>query len=82
MEHISVHVREIEKARYRTRKGITSVNVLGVCDHNMKFVYVLPGWEGSVADSRVLRDALCRQNGFLEVVIIFATMGMLMQKVF
>ncbi|KAL8456950.1 hypothetical protein ACS0TY_034975 [Phlomoides rotata] len=29
----------------------------------MKFVYVLTGWEGSVADSRVLRDAINRVNG-------------------
>ncbi|XP_019190791.1 PREDICTED: uncharacterized protein LOC109185266 [Ipomoea nil] len=28
----------------------------------MQFVYVLPGWEGSVADSRVLRDALSRRH--------------------
>ncbi|KAL5568002.1 hypothetical protein UlMin_024577 [Ulmus minor] len=29
----------------------------------MQFIYVLPGWEGSTADSRVLRDALRRRNG-------------------
>ncbi|KAL8542804.1 hypothetical protein ACS0TY_003620 [Phlomoides rotata] len=29
----------------------------------MKFVYVLPGWEGSAADSRVLRDAISRTHG-------------------
>ncbi|RYR12375.1 hypothetical protein Ahy_B04g069916 [Arachis hypogaea] len=29
----------------------------------MQFIYVLAGWEGSAADSRVLRDALFR-NGF------------------
>ncbi|KAF8396625.1 hypothetical protein HHK36_018249 [Tetracentron sinense] len=34
----------------------------GVCDPNIKFIYVLPGWEGSVSDSRVLRDALRRHN--------------------
>jgi hypothetical protein len=28
----------------------------------MKFIYVLPGWEGSAADSRVLRDALNRPS--------------------
>lgn len=32
---------------------------------NMNFVYVLSGWEGSAADSRVLRDAISRtQYGF------------------
>ncbi|CAL5441922.1 unnamed protein product [Camellia sinensis] len=27
------------------------------------FIYVLPGWEGSASDSRVLRDAISRPNG-------------------
>ncbi|KAL0308813.1 UNVERIFIED_CONTAM: hypothetical protein Sradi_5823600 [Sesamum radiatum] len=31
----------------------------------MQFIYVLPGWEGSAADSRVLRDAIGRRNGFV-----------------
>ncbi|XP_023761072.1 uncharacterized protein LOC111909479 [Lactuca sativa] len=29
----------------------------------MQFIYVLPGWEGSVANGRVLRDALLRPHG-------------------
>ncbi|PPR96830.1 hypothetical protein GOBAR_AA23836 [Gossypium barbadense] len=37
--------------------------MLGVCTPNMQFVYVLPGWEGSVADGRVLRDAISRRHG-------------------
>ncbi|MFQ6634681.1 hypothetical protein Gotur_010512 [Gossypium turneri] len=32
--------------------------MLGVCTPDMQFVYVLPGWEGSVADGRVLQDAI------------------------
>ncbi|XP_057779518.1 uncharacterized protein LOC130998101 [Salvia miltiorrhiza] len=52
-----------DKPRYRTRKGQISTNVLGVCDRNLQFVYVLSGWEGSAADSRVLRDALNRPHG-------------------
>lgn len=51
-----------DKPRYRNRKGNISTNVLRVCNANLKFVYVLPGWEGSAADSRVLRDALRRCN--------------------
>ncbi|KAL8516790.1 hypothetical protein ACS0TY_015157 [Phlomoides rotata] len=30
---------------------------------NMRFVYVLTGWEGSAANSRVLRNAINRENG-------------------
>ncbi|CAL2255371.1 unnamed protein product [Prunus armeniaca] len=29
----------------------------------MQFIYVLPGWEGSAHDGRVLRDAVTRRNG-------------------
>ena len=39
------------------------MNVLGACTPNMEFIYVLPGWEGSAHDGRVLRDALSRPNG-------------------
>lgn len=52
-----------EKPRYRTRKGCISTNVLGVCCPNMQFIYVLPGWEGSAHDGRVLRDAISRPQG-------------------
>ncbi|XP_057787974.1 uncharacterized protein LOC131005172 [Salvia miltiorrhiza] len=53
-----------DRPRYRTRKGQIATNTLAVCDRQMQFVYVLPGWEGSAADSRVLRDALTRVHGF------------------
>ncbi|XP_057770427.1 uncharacterized protein LOC130990216 [Salvia miltiorrhiza] len=61
--YINVKVSNADQPRYRTRKGQISTNTLAVCDRNMKFVYVLPGWEGSAADSRILRDALTRVNG-------------------
>lgn len=40
--------------------------MVGVVDWNMKFLYALPGWEGSASDSRVLRDAMrtSRQDAF------------------
>lgn len=39
------------------------MNVLGVCDQNLKFIYVLTGWKGSAADSCVIRDAITRPTG-------------------
>ncbi|KAL0396292.1 UNVERIFIED_CONTAM: hypothetical protein Scaly_0077600 [Sesamum calycinum] len=60
---IDVRVPEQDKGRYRTRKGHIAVNVLGVCNPNMQFIYVLSSWEGSAADSRVLRDAIHRPHG-------------------
>ncbi|KAJ9539520.1 hypothetical protein OSB04_032253 [Centaurea solstitialis] len=61
--YIEVTVPEFDKPRYRTRKGHIATNVLGVCTRDLKFVYDLAGWEGSATDSRVLRDAVTRQNG-------------------
>ncbi|XLU26311.1 hypothetical protein S245_062377, partial [Arachis hypogaea] len=60
--YIEVTVPESEKARYRTRKGKICTNMLGVCNREMGFVYVLSGWEGSASDSRVLCDAITRRN--------------------
>ncbi|XP_057770707.1 uncharacterized protein LOC130990497 [Salvia miltiorrhiza] len=61
--YIDVKVSNEDRPRYRTRKGHISTNTLAVCDRYLKFVYVLPGWEGSAADSRILRDALNRTHG-------------------
>ncbi|XP_057790865.1 uncharacterized protein LOC131007974 [Salvia miltiorrhiza] len=61
--YIDVMVSNEDKPRYRTRKGHISTNTLAVCDRNLKFTYVLPGWEGSAADSRILRDSLSRPYG-------------------
>ncbi|KAL8496738.1 hypothetical protein ACS0TY_020419 [Phlomoides rotata] len=60
---IDVTISEIDKARYHTRKGTVSVNVLATCDRGMRFTYMLVGWEGSAVDARVLRDAIARDDG-------------------
>ncbi|MED6181707.1 hypothetical protein PIB30_118851 [Stylosanthes scabra] len=60
--YIEVTVPESDKSRYRTRKGKVCTNVLGVCNRDLRFVYVLSGWERSASDSRVLRDAITRRN--------------------
>ena len=62
--HINVLVNNSDKPWYRTRKGSIATNVLAVYDRDMQFVYILPGWEGSAGDSRVLRDAVSRQDSF------------------
>ncbi|KAL0544437.1 hypothetical protein IC582_019552 [Cucumis melo] len=61
--YIKVNVPAGDRPTFRTRKGEIATNVLGVCDTKGDFVYVLAGWEGSAADSRILRDAISRQNG-------------------
>ncbi|KAL0401685.1 UNVERIFIED_CONTAM: hypothetical protein Slati_4198400 [Sesamum latifolium] len=61
--YIDVRVSVEDRVRYQTRKSSVAVNVLGVCDRDMCFIYVLSGWEGRVANSRVLRDAITRLRG-------------------
>ncbi|KAA0040792.1 retrotransposon protein [Cucumis melo var. makuwa] len=61
--YIKVNVLPRDRPTFRTRKGEITTNFLGVCDTKGDFVYVLTGWEGSAADSRILRDALSRENG-------------------
>ncbi|XLR03717.1 hypothetical protein S83_069915, partial [Arachis hypogaea] len=60
--YIEVTISESKKSRYRERKGKICTNVLGVCNWEMGFVYVLSGWEGSTSDSPILRDAITRRN--------------------
>lgn len=61
--YIKVNVSVVDRPRYRTRKGEIATNVLAACDTNGEFTFVFPGWEGSAADSRVLRDAISRPTG-------------------
>ncbi|XP_074303796.1 uncharacterized protein LOC141638288 [Silene latifolia] len=60
---VRVHVANEERGRYRTRKGNLAMNVLGVCTPKMEFVFILPGWECSAHDGRVLREAISKPNG-------------------
>jgi hypothetical protein len=53
------------QGRYRNRKQRITTNVLGVCDRQMKFLYVLAGWKGSASNSRILRDAMSREDSFV-----------------
>ncbi|MBA0749381.1 hypothetical protein Gogos_003323 [Gossypium gossypioides] len=40
--HIMITVPKVDKPRYRMRKCDIETNLLGVCTHDMHFVYVLP----------------------------------------
>ncbi|KAL2904817.1 Protein ALP1-like, partial [Bienertia sinuspersici] len=61
--HIKMTVRVEDRPCYRDRKGDISIKILATCDLDLQFTYVLPNWEGSASDPRVLRDALRRPNG-------------------
>ena len=55
--HLPVHPPAKERARYRDRKGQTSQNMLATCTLDLRFCYVLAGWEGSASDSAIFADA-------------------------
>ncbi|KAL0301864.1 UNVERIFIED_CONTAM: hypothetical protein Sradi_6463200, partial [Sesamum radiatum] len=61
--HIEVRVPDSDKGRYQNKKGQISTNVLGLCNIEDKFIYVLSGWERSTTDGRVLRDIVHRPAG-------------------
>ena len=46
---------------YRCRKGFFSINVMGVCDAELKFTSLVVNWPGSAHDSRIfLSSRLCQ----------------------
>ena len=51
-----------EAPRYRGRKEHTTQNVMAACGFDMKFTYVLPGWEGTASDSRIIKNAFQRKD--------------------
>lgn len=66
--HIACTASADDRANMRNRKGFLSQNVLAVCSFSFRFLYVLSGWEGSVADSFLYADARIHDlpipNGF------------------
>ncbi|XP_054803932.1 protein ALP1-like [Prosopis cineraria] len=60
--HIRVKVPSLDAPRYRGRKEFPTQNVLAACTFDLKFTYVLPGWEGTASDSRIIKNALTRED--------------------
>ncbi|KAH9100740.1 hypothetical protein Ae201684P_006934 [Aphanomyces euteiches] len=55
--HIPATVSSLNQSRFRDRNGDLSQNVFAACTFDMRFCFVLAGWEGSAHDGRVLNDA-------------------------
>ena len=62
--HIPCIVPEKEQPKYRNRKGVTTQNVMAICDFDMRFIFVVAGWPGSVHDTRVWADARAEYPSF------------------
>ncbi|KAF7822014.1 uncharacterized protein G2W53_027469 [Senna tora] len=60
--HIRVKVSLEDAPEYRGRKDFATQNVLATCSFDLRFTYVLCGWEGTASDLQVLKNALCRSD--------------------
>ncbi|KAG6486803.1 hypothetical protein ZIOFF_055383 [Zingiber officinale] len=63
--HIRVKVSDEDAPRYRGRKDWPTTNVLAACSFDLKFTYILSGWEGTASDSRIVKNALSRRDKLL-----------------
>ncbi|XP_078021421.1 uncharacterized protein LOC144461775 [Epinephelus lanceolatus] len=61
--HIPILAPPNNSADYYNRKGVYSVILQGVVDHNMKFWDVNIGWPGRVHDARVFSNSSLYQQG-------------------
>jgi hypothetical protein len=48
---------------FRGRKTFATQNVMAAVDFDLRFMYVLAGWEGTAHDALVLADAIERERG-------------------
>jgi hypothetical protein len=55
-------VKDVEDS-FRGRKPFPTQNVMAAVDFDLRFTYVLAGWEGTAHDANVLADALGRERG-------------------
>lgn len=60
--HIPVMVGVDEQGPFRNKNGLLSQCVLAACSFDLRFHYVLAGWEGSASDVQVLNSAITRRN--------------------
>ena len=63
--HVYARVPSKIQAAFRGMKHYPTQNVLAAVDFDLKFTYVLAGWEGSAHDATILADALERHDGFI-----------------
>ncbi|GMN47685.1 hypothetical protein TIFTF001_016865 [Ficus carica] len=56
--HVPFVPREDNSEAWVNRKGVHSQNVLAACSFNMKFTYMLAGYEGSCHDAIMLEEAI------------------------
>jgi hypothetical protein len=61
--HVLARVSRHIQSAFMGRKHTTTQNVLAAVDWDLRFTYILTGWEGSAHDALILGDALEIPNG-------------------
>nr|XP_051206930.1 uncharacterized protein LOC127322024 [Lolium perenne] len=61
--HVRAYVVKDVEDSFRGRKPFPTQNVMAAVDFDLRFTYVLAGWEGTAHDANVLADALGRERG-------------------
>ena len=56
--HIPVMIPKQKQVPCISRKGITTQNVMIVCDFNMCFTFTWAGWEGAAHDAQIYLEVL------------------------
>ena len=57
-EVVRVRVSPVDALRYHGRKGYQTKNMLATCTLDLRFTYVLPRWEATTSDLRIIKNAL------------------------
>ncbi|KAJ3686392.1 hypothetical protein LUZ61_015556 [Rhynchospora tenuis] len=60
--HVRAKVSTKDAPRFHGRKEYPTQNILSACGFDLKFTYVLAGWEGTTSDSKIIKNALSRSN--------------------
>jgi hypothetical protein len=62
--HVKLVVPLDDVVSHTNRHAYTSQNVLPICDFDMRFIFVVPGWPGAAHDSHILNHALANFSSF------------------
>ncbi|CAN1324393.1 hypothetical protein LINPERPRIM_LOCUS33080 [Linum perenne] len=60
--HVDAIIPTSQQIPFHGRKGNTTQNVWCVCSFDMRFTYVVAGWEGSAHDARILLSTANNSN--------------------
>ena len=60
--HVDARILQDQQITFCGRKINTTWNVMCACSFDMRFTFVMSGWEGTANDSRVLLECISNPN--------------------